>query len=161
MASGVDSLINQLYEMIQDAWGVPLSSDKCVITRDKALDLLDEINYQLPTELKRAQEILAKKEEYEEAAKKEAEIIKQKAEAHAKQMMSEQEIVNAARKKANEMVAAAEAKAKEMRRVSNEYADEALKRAEEVVSNALNDIRQSRARFRNAAISPLKKKEDE
>jgi len=161
MASGVDSLINQLYEMIQDAWGVPLSSDKCVITRDKALDLLDEINNQLPTELKRAQEILAKKEEYEEAAKKEAEIIKQKAEAHAKQMMSEQEIVNAARKKANEMIAAAEAKAKEMRRVSNEYVDEALKRAEEVVSNALNDIRQSRARFRNAAISPLKKKEDE
>ncbi len=161
MASGVDSLINQLYEMIQDAWGVPLSSDKCVITRDKALDLLDEINNQLPTELKRAQDILAKKEEYEEQAKKEADVIKQKAEAQARQLMSEQEVVLIARKKANDMIAAAEAKAKEMRRISNEYVDEALKRAEEVVNNALNDIKQSRSRFRSAASqAPLKKKDD-
>ena len=95
MASGVDSLINQLYEMIQDAWGVPFSSDKCVITRDKALDLLDEINNQLPTELKRARYWLKK---YEEAAKR-GRDNQAKAEAHMKQMMSEQEIVNAARKK--------------------------------------------------------------
>lgn len=153
MAGSVDSLINQLYEMIQGAWNVPLSSDKCVIAKDKALDLLDEINQQLPSELRRAQEILSKKEEYEESAKKDADLLRQKAEAEAQHILSEQEIVIAAKKKANEIVAAAEAKAREMRRISNEYVDESLKKAEEVVNNALNEIRQSRARFRNAAVS--------
>lgn len=151
MASGVDSLINQLYEMIQDAWTVPLSSDKCVIMRDKALDLLDEINNQLPTELKRAQEVLARKEEYEQAARKEAEQIIQKADAQAKQMVSEQEIIAAARQRATDILAAADTKAKEVRRVSKEYVDESLSQAEEVVNSALNDIRQARARFKNTA----------
>ncbi len=160
MAGGVDSLINQLYEMIQDAWGVPLSSEKCVIMRDKALDLIDEINNQLPVELKQAQDIIAKKEEYEEAAKRDADLLRQKAEAEAKKMLSEQEIVLAARKKASEMLAAAETKAKEMRRISNEYIDESLSRAEEVINGALNDVRQSRLRFRSAAQGQPRTDED-
>jgi len=151
MASGVDSLINQLYEMIQDAWTVPLSSEKCVIMRDKALDLLDEINNQLPTELKKAQEIIARKDEYEQSAKAGAEQILQKASEQAKKMVSEQEIVAAAKVKAAEIMAAADAKAKDVLRVSREYVDESLSQAEQVVTGALNDIRQARARFKGAA----------
>ena len=44
----IEELITVLYDMIQDARTVPLSADKCMIERDKALDLLDEISGQMP-----------------------------------------------------------------------------------------------------------------
>ena len=45
----VERLLDMLYEMINDAKNAPLSSERCVIDRDEALDLLDEIRRQLPT----------------------------------------------------------------------------------------------------------------
>ena len=36
MASGVEELMDLLYQLIDEAKGVPLSSDKCIIERDKA-----------------------------------------------------------------------------------------------------------------------------
>ena len=48
MATGVEELLDMLFEMIDEAKNMPLSSDKCIIERDKALDLLDEIKAQFP-----------------------------------------------------------------------------------------------------------------
>ena len=48
MASGIEEILTTLYEMVQDAWSLPLGADKCVLERDKVLDLLDEISNQLP-----------------------------------------------------------------------------------------------------------------
>ena len=48
MATGVDELLDMLFEMIDEAKSLPLSSDKCIVERDKALDLLDEIRAQFP-----------------------------------------------------------------------------------------------------------------
>ena len=39
----VQKLLDMLYEMIDEAKNAPLSNDKCVLNRDEALDLLDEI----------------------------------------------------------------------------------------------------------------------
>jgi len=38
-------------------------------------------------------------------------------------------------------------KSNELRRVANEYADDTLRRTEEAISAALNEVRQSRSRF--------------
>ena len=48
----VQKLLDMLYEMIDEAKNAPLSNDKCVLNRDEALDLLDEIRAQMPVELK-------------------------------------------------------------------------------------------------------------
>ena len=50
-------LLDMLYGMIDEAKSVAFSSDKCIIVRDEALDLLDEIRAKLPLELKKAQEL--------------------------------------------------------------------------------------------------------
>ena len=39
---GILELVEMLYNMISEAWGVPLGNDKCLVDRDKALDLIDE-----------------------------------------------------------------------------------------------------------------------
>ena len=64
----VQHLLDMLYEMIDGAKNAPLTSDKCILNRDEALDLLDEIRAQLPVELSRAQELIRAKEDYVKAA---------------------------------------------------------------------------------------------
>ena len=68
MANGVEEIITTLYEMVQDAWSLPLGAEKCVVERDKVLDLLDEISNQLPGELKQAKTIVESRNEAEQEA---------------------------------------------------------------------------------------------
>ena len=80
MASGIEEILTTLYEMVQDAWSLPLGADKCVLERDKVLDLLDEISNQLPGELKQAKTIVESRNEVITNAKREAENILKQAE---------------------------------------------------------------------------------
>ncbi len=43
----VEELVNNLYEMVQDAGAVPFT-DKCMLERDRVLDMLDELRVSLP-----------------------------------------------------------------------------------------------------------------
>ena len=60
MATGVEELLDMRFEMIDEAKSMPLSSDKCILERDKALDLLDEIRAQFPMELAEAYDEIKK-----------------------------------------------------------------------------------------------------
>ena len=104
----VQKLLDMLYEMIDEAKNAPLSNDKCVLNRDEALDLLDEIRAQMPVELKRAQELVRARDEYVEAAKRDVERMMQKAEFEAKSKVSESEVLTAARAKGHDIVTRAE-----------------------------------------------------
>ena len=57
----IDELINTLYEMVEDAWSMPLGNDRCVLEREKVLDILDEVRANLPSDLKMAREIVEKR----------------------------------------------------------------------------------------------------
>ena len=151
MASGVEELLDILFEMIDEAKSVPLSSEKCMIERDRALDLLDDIRAQFPMELKEAKKLLANRNEYISAAKREAELIKKQAEEDARQMVNENQLLSQARQKSTEMIRVAEERCRELRRAANEYCEDALRRTEEAVAEAHEEIKQSRIRFRVAA----------
>ena len=79
MATGVEELLDMLFEMIDEAKSMPLSSDKCILERDKALDLLDEIRAQFPMELAEAKKLIAARTEYIASAKREGELIRKQA----------------------------------------------------------------------------------
>jgi len=137
--------------MIADARSVPLGNDRCIIEREKALDLLEDIKARLPAELAEAHKLVATRNDYISSAKREAEAIRKSAEEHSRVMVSEQEIVRIAKGRANELVNAADGKSRELRRVANEYVDDTLRRTEEAITAALDEIRKSRSRFRAAA----------
>ena len=145
---GIEELIGTLYEMVQDAKGVPFSGDKCSIERERVLDLLDEISNQLPGELKQAKTIVDSRGELITSAKREAETILKDAKAQARQLVTQEAIYNEAKAQANEMVRAAQEKIKELKQVTNDYVDDSLRRTEEAVAEALSEIRDSRAKFR-------------
>lgn len=153
MGNRVSELLEMLYSMINEAWGIPLGAEKCVIERDKALDLLDEIKQQFPNELAEAKRLVDSRAEFINSAKREADTIRKSAEDRARQLVDEQEVIRAAKAKSHEMLTAAEASANELRRVANEYVDDAMKRTEEALGTALEEMRQNRARFRSAAGS--------
>ncbi|MGN0984979.1 MAG: hypothetical protein ACI4OU_00645 [Candidatus Enterenecus sp.] len=150
MATAVNELLDMLFDMIDEAKNAPLSSDKCVIERDKALDLVEDIKAQFPVELAEARKILNARSEYVAAAKREADEIRKRAEIEANQMVSEAQVMNQARQKANELMAQAEQKAKEVRRSANEYCEDVLRRAEEALADAHEEMRQTHTRFRTA-----------
>ena len=153
MASGITELLDMLYEMIDEARNMPLSSDKCIIERDKALDYLEDIKAQLPMELSEAKKLLASRAEYLEKTKREGELISQQAEAEAKRILASDELTARARQMGNEMMRQAEERSRELRRAANEYCEDALRRTEEAVAEAYDEIKQSRARFRSAAAA--------
>ena len=144
-------MLNMLHAMITEAWGVPLGAEKCIIERDKALDILDEIRGQFPTEIAEAKRLLDARADFINNAKREAETIKRTAEERARQLIDDQEIIKISRAKSNEMLSYAESSSTELRRVANEYVDDAMHRTEEALTAALDEIKQSRQRFRQAA----------
>lgn len=155
MANDVQYLIDMLYEMIDGAKSVLMAPDKCTIVREEALDLLDELRGQLPTELKKAQDLIRARDEYVENAKKEAEKIRRQADLDAKTIVGESEITRIARDKAHEIIQRADGRSKAMIGVANEYTDDALRRTEEAIQMALEEVRESRARFRAVSNEKL------
>lgn len=150
MATGVDELVNMLFEMIDEAKNSPFGGGKCVIERDKALDLLDDIKDRLPVELSEAQKVLRAREEYLAAARRDADDMRKRAEAEVQRLISEDKVMNQARKRANELIAQAEQKAREVRRSANEYCEDVLCRTEEALSAAHGEMSQVRSKFRAA-----------
>ena len=151
MSSRIPELLEMLYSMITEAWGLPLGTEKCVIERDKALDLLDEIKAQFPTEIAEANRLLEARNDFIGNAKREAESIRHAAEDRARQLIDEQEVIRISRERSQDMLSSAETTSSELRRVANEYVDDAMKRTEEALSAALEEIRQSRNKFMQAA----------
>jgi len=160
MDNDVLELIEMLYTMVTEAWGVPLGNEKCIVERDKVLNLLDEIKAQLPAEVSEAKRLVNARDEFIGNAKREAESIRRAAQERAREMVEEQEIVRAAKTRSNEVLASAEKRTRELYRVANEYVDDALRRTEEAVNAALSEVRQSRANFRSAAGSTQQKTPD-
>ncbi len=175
---GIEEIVSALYEMIQDARSMPLSSEKCIVERDRVLDMLDEFSNMLPGELKQAKTIVESRSEVINNAKREAENILKQAQAQARQLVTENEIyrqaqeesnamlkaakeeaeatVKAAKDEANATVQAAQDRIRELKGVTNQYVDDALKQTEQAISEALNEVRESRAKF-NALVGAQSK----
>ncbi len=154
MATAVDELLDMLFDMIDEAKNAPLSSGKCVIDRDKALDLIEDVKAQFPVELAEAKKILSNRSEYVAAGKREAEEIRKRAEAEASQRVDEAQVMSQARQRANELMAQAEQKAKEVRRAANQYCEDLLRRTEEALADAHTEMRKVHMDFRSAMGAP-------
>ena len=150
MANSVMELLDMLYEMIDDAKGG--LGGFCKIERDKALDILDEVRGRFPAEISEARKMMDTRNEYLEKAKADAdrarkqaeadiEQLRKRAEEQARKMINDNEIMSGAKAQANEL----------MRQAANDYGEDALRRTEEAVNAALNEVKQSRSKFRSLA----------
>ena len=144
----LEDIISALYDMVQDARGVPLAADKCIVERDKVLDMLDEIIAQLPVELKNARTIIESRNELIGQARREAESLIREAQEKADKMVESETIYQEAKNKAQEMLTQTQTRMAELRKASNDYMDDALRRTEEAIALSLEDVRDTRSKFR-------------
>ena len=121
MVAELEELVNSLYETIQDAKSVPLSAEKCVIERERVLDILDDIRVKMPSDIKMAKDIVDKRNDIIAAGKKEAADLRAKAEEYVRKTVSESAVVAQANAQANEIVADAENQAAQLRLSVQQY----------------------------------------
>lgn len=173
----VSELLDMLYEMIDDARGS--FNGTCKIDRDKALDILDEVKRTYPVEVDEAQRIVSSRKEYLDKAQEDAERIRKQAEEQARHMIDEDEIqarvkakateilhetentcrekVQQAQEQASTVTQKAEQRAAELQRVANAYCEDALKRAEEALNEAMNEVHTCLMRFQELSAEQGKK----
>ena len=56
-------LLDILYGMVNEAWGVPLGNDKCIIEREKAIDIINDIKAALPSSISESKRPRGKRKE--------------------------------------------------------------------------------------------------
>lgn len=157
----IEEIISALYDMIQDARAVPLAADKCIVERDKVLDMLDEIIAQLPAELKQSRAIVESRNELIGQARRESETIIRKAQEEAERLVSQQAIYQEAKRQCVEMAEQTKAQLAGLRKASNEYMDDALARTEEAIAQSLSEIKETRAKFQALTQQPVAPSEGE
>ena len=151
----IEELLDQIDEMIDKAWGLPLSGGKCLVEADRLRDILDDIRGNMPSEIRQAKSIVSDRADIVDNAKKEAEDIVRAAEDRARALVMDTEIVKQAQQKANEILNQTQQKCREMRKGAQEFTEDLLKRTEEALARQTTEIHQARQAIRRPAVPPV------
>ena len=157
----IEDIIGALYDLVQDARSMPLAADKCIVERDRVLDMLDEIIAQLPGELKQSRTIVESRNELISQARREAETILRQAQEQAKQLVTKEAIYQEARRRSEELVGQTQERINQLRKAGNEYMDDALRRTEETIAQALEEVKDTRMKFRTVTEAQEQRKEQQ
>ena len=153
-----EDIIGALYDMVQDARSMPLAADKCILERDRVLDMLDEIIAQLPSELKQSRTIVESRNELISQARREADAILREAQEKVQQMVTKDANYAEAKKRSEDLVGQTQNRINQLRKAGNEYMDESLRQTEEAISKALAEVRETRMKFRTVTEAQEQRK---
>lgn len=153
----IEDIISSIYDMVQEARAMPLAADKCIVERDKVLDMLDELISQFPNEIKQARTIVESRNELISQARREAEMILRQAQEKANKMVQQEAIYQESKRKCQEMVVQTQVRMAELRKASNDYMDDALRRTEEAIAQSLGEVRDTRVKFKALAEAQEKR----
>lgn len=140
----VEDMIEELYEMLDKGWKLPLSGGKTVVDANEVRQVLQDIRDSLPHELDEAKAIVADRSKILAAARRDSESIIRSAEERARAIVNQDELVRQAQLKAQEIMTQAQAKVREMKKASNDYVDDLMKRTDEALSENLAELRKTR-----------------
>ena len=144
-----ESLLEELDDLIEDAWRHPLSNGKIVIEREELARIVNGLHTHYPTEIARAKNLLDEREKILLKARTDSERMIKNAEMQSNKMLNEQDIIKESRRIADEIRKSAEEESLRMRRSAVELADMVLKRAEDHYDQNLALIKQARRVVKN------------
>lgn len=145
----VDKYLDRIDDLLEEAWNLPFTGGKRMIDVEKIRNLLDEVRLNLPQEIKDAKNIVADREEIIKDAQAESENIIKEAENRARKMISEQQIVMAARERAGEIETEAHRKAQARERMVLEFTEKTLKKVEDSLVQAHAEVKGTRNAIKN------------
>ncbi len=145
----VEEILEQIDDMIDKAWSMPLSGGKCLVEAERLRDLIDDIRANMPIEVRQAKAIVSDRADIISTARREAESIVRTAEERARRLVAEEEVVKQAQAKANELLSQSQQRAREMRKSAYDFSEDMLRRTEETLAQRLGEVRQVRQTLRN------------
>ena len=140
----VEELLEELDEMVDRSWSLPLSGGRTVMDAERIREILDDIRANLPQELRQARAIVADRAQIIGDAKREAETIVRVAEERSKALVNRDEIVQQAQARANDLIAQEQTRAREMRKATNDYVEDLMRRTDEALTANLAELRKTR-----------------
>ena len=142
----VEHLLRRLHEVVASARPMPLSTS-VMISRDEVLELIDEAIERLPDELRAARWLLKEREEFLARTRREGDEILDAARARAERMVQRTEVVKAAETRARKIVDAADAEARRLKNECEDYCDQKLASFEIVLGRTLKMVEAGRAKL--------------
>jgi glutamyl-tRNA reductase len=149
----IDDLIDELDNMVEKAWSLPLSHGRAVLDGEQVRQILQEMRELLPQEVHQAKAIVADRTQILADAKREADTSIRVAQERAKALVAKDEITREAQQRAAEITSQAQTKSREMRRVTNEYVDDLMKRTDDSLAQLLVEARKLRQEIKNSQRS--------
>ena len=126
--------------MIQNARHVPLST-QIMLNEDELMELIDQIRFNLPDEMKQANWTVSEQNRIITEAHAEAARTMSRANERAEEAASEHEVLRRAERHASQMVKDAQAKSDQIIRDAEGYALEQLKQLEAHLGRTLATVR--------------------
>lgn len=154
----IDQCLDKLDDLLEEAWNLPLMGGRLMVDIQRVRDIIDDIRMHIPQEMKDARRIVNDREDIIKLAKREADEMIKRAENRARQLVTDDEIVKAAQGKATKILTEATAKTREMERAALDFSENSLKKSEDALMLAYNEIKNTRQAFRNKAKRPINSK---
>jgi hypothetical protein len=151
IAGDLHSLLEAVRDLVETARSMPLSNS-AIVNRDEMLELLDEAVESFPEELRQARWLLKERDEFLTRARHEAEEILAAARARAEGMVQRTEVVRESHRLARSVVDRAEAEARQIRNQAEDYVDAKLAGFEATLERTLATVQKGRRRLQ--AIVP-------
>jgi hypothetical protein len=140
-------LLHRVLELVDAARPIPLSASAKINNKEEVMELLQEAIETLPTELRDARWLRKQREEYLAKMRIDGEELLDAARARAEQMVQRTEVVKAAEQRARHIVDRADAEARRLRLECEDYCDQRLAAFEIVLERTLNWVSAGREKL--------------
>jgi hypothetical protein len=147
-----EALLRRVAEMISGARPMPLSAS-VMINREEVLELLEEAIERLPDELRASRWLLKEREEFLTKTRRDADDILDAARARAERMVQRTEVVKAAELRARQTIDAADDEARRLRLECEDYCDQKLASFEIVLERTMKTVAAGRTKLQGNPLA--------
>jgi cell division septum initiation protein DivIVA len=140
----IEEILIAMEDLLEDAWNLPMSGGKRVVSATELLDLITDLRSALPEEIRECRELLAKRDQIILKGREEAQLAIETARAQANKMVSKEAVLVEAQHEAQRVINQAQEKAKEMRAATVEYCDSILGRTSELLTKSTQAVEETR-----------------
>jgi cell division septum initiation protein DivIVA len=142
----VHAKLAEVRQVVEEARSMPMSAS-AVVNRGELLNLLDELQAAIATELADADRVVADRDAVIEEGRREAEQIIADARNEREHVISDTEVYRLAKREADELRAHAQSEADELRRETDEYVDAKLANFEITLERTMEAVKRGRERL--------------
>lgn len=140
----VEEILVAMEDLLEDAWNLPMSGGKRVVSANELMDLITDLRNAMPGEIRESNDIIAQRDKIILQGRDEAELTLKAARAKADKLVSQEEVYVQAQQEAQEIIAQAQKSAKELKNATVEYCENILARTAENLAKSATAIEETR-----------------